>query len=48
MIILIITDNNHDTNNNTIIMIDGLTQRLAVKKYISSPNTYGQGSLIPR
>jgi len=29
-------------------MIDVLTQRLAVKKYVSSPNTYGQGSVIPK
>jgi hypothetical protein len=29
-------------------MIDVLMQRLAAKKYISSTNTYGQGSLIQR
>ncbi len=40
MVILIITE--------TIIMIDMFTQRVAVKKYISSPNTYGQGILIPK
>jgi hypothetical protein len=40
ILILIITDK--------IIIIDVLTQRLPVKKYISSPNTYGHGSLIPR